>query len=507
MTDKTKFGSGEDWSFEKIDEVYSIIESIARDRYGLTYYPNQIEIISSEQMLDAYSSNGMPTNYSHWSFGKQFVRESEMYKRGHMGLAYEIVINSNPCIAYLMEENTMMMQSLVIAHASFGHNSFFKNNITFKQWTDASSIIDQLVFAKHFIAECEEQYGEREVEAVLDAAHALQMHGIDRYKRPPKLSAIKQREREAALIQYENETFDDIWRTVPTTDHIGENPREKFPVEPEENLLYFIEKHAPNLPQWKREILRIIRKKSQYFYPQRLTQIMNEGWASFWHYTLMNDLYDDGHVTDGFMLEFLESHAGVLHQRPMSQINPYALGFAMFQDIKRISIDPTDEDRKWFDWAGNGDWLSTLKHAAYEFKDESFILQYLSPKVVRDFGFFYILDDDDNPTYNIEAIQNDEGFKLVREKLSEQQNLNNHVPLIQVEEVDVWGDRSMLLQHISTKRHKLLERDTLKTLRYVESLWGYPITLQTIDETGQVVEQYDSTDSHYYADDDDDDDT
>lgn len=489
-----KFDSGSDWTFGQIEEAYSLIEKIAKDDYGLTFYPNQIEIITSEQMLDAYSATGMPTNYSHWSFGKQFVKESEMYKRGYMGLAYEIVINSNPCISYLMEENTMAMQTLVIAHACIGHNSFFKNNVNFKQWTDASAIIDYLVFAKNFIGECEERYGAREVEKVLDAAHALRMNGVDRYKRPAPLSATKQRERQQALQQYEEESFNDIWRTIPDAANktAKNSTKDRFPPEPEENLLYFIEKHAPNLDQWKREILRIVRKIAQYFYPQMLTKIMNEGWATFWHYTIVNDLYERGYVTDGFMFEFLQSHTGVVQQRAMHSVNPYALGFAMFQDIKRISTDPTPEDYEWFDWAGNRDWLSTLKHAAYEFKDESFILQYLSPKEMREFGFFYILDDDANPTYNVEAIQNEEGYKIVREKLAEQQNANNHIPLIQVDEVDVWGDRSISLIHTASKRRGLEFNETIKTLNHVEALWGYPVSLTSMDDDGEVLEQYES---------------
>ena len=143
-----KITSGQEWNFDDIENIYIQIKKIADEKYGLNYYPNQLEVISSEQMLDAYSSVGLPLYYSHWSFGEQFVKELEAYKRGRMGLAYEIVINSSPCIAYLMEENTMMMQALVIAHASFGHNHFFKNNYLFKQWTDADSIIDYLSFAK-----------------------------------------------------------------------------------------------------------------------------------------------------------------------------------------------------------------------------------------------------------------------------------------------------------------------------------------------------------------------
>ena len=140
---------------QKYDEE---IAKIAKE-YNLDTYQNQIEIISSEQMLDAYSSVGMPLGYSHWSFGKQFLNSEQNYKRGQMGLAYEIVINSDPCIAYLMEENTKMMQALVVAHAAYGHNSFFKGNYLFKTWTDASAIIDYLLFSKNYISKCEERYG------------------------------------------------------------------------------------------------------------------------------------------------------------------------------------------------------------------------------------------------------------------------------------------------------------------------------------------------------------
>ena len=188
--------SGSEWTFEKIEQVTDAIEEIAQEELKLDTYPYQLEIISSEQMMDAYTSAGMPINYHHWSFGKQFIGLQEQYKRGRMGLAYEIVINSDPCIAYLMEENTMTMQALVIAHAAFGHNAFMKNNYLFKQWTHADAIIDYLAFARKYITGCEERYGVEAVEEVLDACHALQLHGIDRYTHPAELSI----EEEASVL-------------------------------------------------------------------------------------------------------------------------------------------------------------------------------------------------------------------------------------------------------------------------------------------------------------------
>ena len=237
-------------------------------------------------MLDAYASVGMPLMYSHWSFGKHFLSNQQNYERGRMGLAYEIVINSNPCIAYLMEENTITMQALVIAHACYGHNSFFKGNYLFQTWTDAESIIDYLLFAKNYVNQCEEKYGIDAVEDVLDACHALMNQGVNRYKRPRPISAEEEKSRQEERAEYIQRTLNDIWSTIPQQETEVEEKEIRFPEHPEENILYFLEKNAPLLETWQRELLRIVRKMAQYYYPQRQTQVMNEGWATFWHYTI-----------------------------------------------------------------------------------------------------------------------------------------------------------------------------------------------------------------------------
>src|SRR5690606_37406067 len=195
--------SGSDWSFATLARAYEAIEAIALEELKLNVYPNQIEIISSEQMLDAYSSVGMPLMYQHWSFGKRFVFEEHLYRKGLRGLAYELVINSNPCISYLMEENTMAIQALVTAHAAFGHNHFFKNNYLFRQWTDANAILGYMEFAKKYVTKCEERYGTAAVEEILDSAHAIMDQGVFRYRRPPRLSSEKERERARERLEYE----------------------------------------------------------------------------------------------------------------------------------------------------------------------------------------------------------------------------------------------------------------------------------------------------------------
>jgi len=244
MSNKPLF-TGSEWDFELIENTFEALDDIAPE-LKLDLYPNQIEIITSEQMLDAYASVGLPVMYKHWSFGKKFSEEADMYRKGQRGLAYEIVLNTNPCINFLMEENSAMTQVLVTAHAAYGHNHVFKNNYMFKQWTDAESIIDYLTFSKNFISDCEERYGYDKVERTLDAAHALMTHGVDRYQRPTKLSLVKEREKQEARKEYLQQQVNDLWKTVPK-DNKPVVEDKKFLKEPEENILYFLEKKSPKL--------------------------------------------------------------------------------------------------------------------------------------------------------------------------------------------------------------------------------------------------------------------
>ncbi len=477
-----------EWTFDLIERYDQEIGSLAAE-FQLDTYPNQIEVIRSEQMLDAYASIGMPVGYNHWSFGKHFVEVEQNYQRGHMGLAYEIVINSNPCIAYLMEENTLTMQALVIAHACYGHNSFFKNNYLFRSWTDASSIIDYLLFAKQYITRCEERHGVREVEEVLDSCHALMSYGVDRYKRPYPVSADEEKRQQRERADYVQRNLNDLWRTLPSNEPACGGDEPHFPAEPQENLLYFIEKNAPLLEPWQREIVRIVRKLGQYFYPQRQTQVMNEGWASFWHYTLLNGLYDRGAVNEGFMLEFLTSHTSVLTQLPFDHpayngINPYALGFAIFSDLRRMCERPTKEDRTWFPEIAGGNWLEVINEAMRNYKDESFIQQFLSPKVMRDLRLFGIVDDDLKDHILVGAIHDEAGYQGLRQMLASQYNIGDKEPNIQVVDVDLNGDRSLTLQHTQHDRRPL-GLNTEAVLKHIYRLWKFPVQLDSIwaDET------------------------
>ena len=898
MSSSRLIAKSSEWTFSMLERYNEVIGHIAAEEFRLDTYPNQIEIITAEQMMDAYSSVGMPLGYKHWSYGKQFVLTEKNYRRGQMGLAYEIVINSNPCIAYLMEENTAMMQALVIAHAAYGHNSFFKGNYLFRAWTSADAIIDYLLFARNYVAECEERHGEEEVELFLDSCHALMNYGVDRYKHPAPLSMREEQQRQQEREAYLQSQLNDLWRTVPVRPTEATAAVEsRYPSEPQENLLYFIEKNAPLLEPWQREIVRIVRKTAQYFYPQRQTQVMNEGWACvtgdtlivtdqgllpaqelvesrfsgcvedgnrvvnwfthpskprihirtrhgyelhggadhqilvggewvelrnlkvgdtveirrgqsvfasteapidytlkvrpriadvcqkhdvslntyykwrraaaglsvgartvvrlqacfdeweaikadpdqpwalltpddlarrpatlgpglaevlgqvigdgfvnascinltsqdaelldffeqtlyanfgvtasrrpsrnhfnstvhsavlarlfkqtfgvatgwgasrrktvpdiilrspetvvsaflrghfdtdgcvsrqdrqvilvsksrellrveqllllnlgivssvrpqqdgtfrlvitgsdvqrfaekigfrlsykrqalrdtladvqwfldkddlttlefithddgpvvdfsvehshaykascfinhncFWHYTLMNRLYDEGYANDGFMIEFLQSHTSVIQQLPFdhpyySGINPYALGFAMMSDIRRICQEPTAEDRHWFPNIAGQDWIKTLDFAMRNFKDESFIAQYLSPKVMRDLKLFAVLDDDMQEELEITAIHDEAGYRRLRLALADQYNLGSREPNIQVWNVAHRQDRSLTLRHTPYNRRPLHADSAQEVLKHLHRLWGFTVRLETVDEDGQA---------------------
>ncbi|NJO22061.1 MAG: SpoVR family protein [Sphingomonadales bacterium] len=497
---------GPEWNFELIRKVHDVMGEIAIGELGLDIYPNQIEVITAEQMLDAYSSIGMPLMYRHWSFGKRFARDEAYYKRGMRTLAYELVINSDPCISYVMEENSMTMQALVIAHAAYGHNHFFKNNYQFQMWTQPDHIIDYLSFAKSYVAECEERYGDNAVENVLDAAHALMNQGVSRDLRPRPRNVV-QREKERAARRRLTKRARSTRSTARFPKSRGRAWRSRRTCRPStacwacprRTCSTSWRRTPPKLEDWQRELLRIVRLLSQYFYPQRQTKLMNEGCATFVHYEILNRLYERGLLTDGTMLEFLHSHSSVVFQpafndRRFSGLNPYALGFAMMNDIRRIVTEPEDEDREWFpEIAGTGDWMGTLRQAWVDYRDESFILQFLSPKLIRDFRLFAVDDDSKESTMDVAAIHNEQGYRDLRRRLARHYDVATQDPDLQVTDADLSGSRRLVLTH-HVRNGVLLEKtEAERTLQYLAQLWGYRVKLvETESDSGRVLKEHES---------------
>lgn len=479
---KILFNEAQDWTFPLLKRVYNAIEDIALNDFKLDVYPNQIEIIDSEQMLEAYTSIGMPNYYHHWSFGKAYESQSKQYKSGYSSLAYELVLNSNPCISYLQENNTMTMQALVIAHACFGHNAVFKGNEVFKTWTQAGSIMDYLSFARNYIAKCETLYGSEEVEAVLDSCHALQYHGINTYKNKvvSRRQKIEREEEIEPLIL--NPSFEKLLdKEVKVPKKTDQMVR---PSVNKDNILYFIEKHSPVLPEWKREIIRIVRTIAQYFYPQMMTKTLNEGYASYTHYRIMERMHHKGLISDGSWLEFVLSHTNVVAQSGVAYgrfhgWNPYALGYAIFTDIERICKNPTEEDKYYFPYLIGRDSIEATTEAMKDYNDSTFISQYLSPKVMRDFKMFAIHDETEkDPNYQVKAVTNEQGYQTLRDSLSNQYNRNYSIPSLEVVGANLHDDRTLVLKYVPYRERSLAGSTKEKMIRHLETLWGYKVVIE-----------------------------
>ena len=492
MANKLYVTSRDDWTQEKLKLAWEEIQTIASEELELNegegYYPNQFEIVSSEQMIDAYASIGMPIMYNHWSFGKDFLRTQKSYAAGRQGLALEMVINSNPTINYLMEENSLVDQIMVLAHAGIGHNAVFKNNDCFKQWTNASSIVDYMVFARNFIAQCEQKYGMEEVELILDAAHALAPHGVDKFKRKhtPKMS---EEARLQKMIEKDNQDQRELDIVLKRTKINNEEIEEEVDYDGdkgnEENLLYYIMKKSPNLDKWKRELIRIVYKVHQYWYPQSQTKNLNEGFASFTHYYIMTRLEEKGILSPDAYLAFLNSHSGVIFQPEYSKkyysgLNPYTLGFNILMDVKRICENPTQEDKEWFPNLIGKRWIDAIKEATFEHRDDSFVMQYLSPKVIRDMKLFSVnvTEDKKGRKAIVSDIHDEVGYRQVRTNLARSFERVNRVPQIRVLGSDLEGDRTLYLEYVPYRGRRLDHESAELVAEYVDYLWGYNVVIE-----------------------------
>jgi spore cortex formation protein SpoVR/YcgB (stage V sporulation) len=355
------------------------------------------------------------------------------------------------------------------------------------------------------VAQCEERHGSQAVEQTLDAAHALQSHGVDRYAGKRKLDLRAEEERAGKRRLHEESAFNDLWRTVPAGPVksgavLSAERRRKLLGLPQENLLYFLEKSAPRLQPWQRELLRIVRHIAQYFYPQSQTKVMNEGTATYVHYRIMKRLHEQGKLSDGNFLEFLKSHTNVVFQpefddRSFSGFNPYALGFAMMQDIERIVTDPEQEDREWFpDIAGSGDVMAVLRDIWANYRDESFISQFLSPRLMRHYRMFHLHDDPEQKEgIRVDAIHDERGYRRLRRELARQYDVGFIDANIEVVDVDLAGDRRLMLRHNVVKGARLNETDAVHVLQHLANLWSYDVSLVEVDEADVVLKEHKMT--------------
>src|SRR5690625_185065 len=317
-------------------ELQSSIEEITEiaSGFGLDFYPMRYEVCPAE-IIYTFGAYGMPTRFTHWSFGKQFYKMKLHYDLG-LSQIYVLVINSDPCYAFLLDTNSLIQNKLIIAHV-LAHSDFFKNNIRFSN--TRRDMVNRMAATAERIDRYEMIHGKKVVEKFLDAVLSIQEH-ID-----PSLSKSKWQDKKKDTPHGDNKVktpYDDLWSldnqlSQDETQQIVK----KNPPEPEKDLLLFIEENSRILDDWHRDIITMMREEMLYFWPQLETKIMNEGWASYWHQRILREM----NLTPGETVEFAKLNASVV-QPSKTQINPYYLGLKMFENIEQKYNNPTEEMRE-----------------------------------------------------------------------------------------------------------------------------------------------------------------
>ena len=426
-------------------EWNEVIESKAKE-LGLNFYPQEFEIIGFNEMLGYEAYVGMPSRYPHWSFGKSYEKNKTLYSFNLTGLPYEMVINSNPCLAYLMRENTLPLQILTMAHV-YGHNDFFKNNRLFKEGTRAKLALEMFKLDGEIIREYINApgIGYEKVERILDAAHAIR-YNIGRVIGRKEITdeEIRKNRIDDYKKAIENKSILDM-------DMVIEEPiLYKIPLEPYDDVVGFIIKYG-KLEEWEKDIVRIVKRETEYFMPQIETKTMNEGWASYWHYNILKSL----DLPEGLHFEFLKRHNDVVAPI-LGGLNPYYVGFKMFEDIeRRYGKDKIFEVR------------------AME-RDASFIRRYLTQELCEELNLLQY--GKKSFDYVIEEVSDEGGWKEIRDNLAFTAGLGS-IPYIRVTDLNT-RDLTLTLEHVYDGRE--LEATYAKeTLKYVQQLWGYKVRLLT----------------------------
>jgi stage V sporulation protein R len=363
-----------------------------------------------------------------------------------------------------MRDNTLLLQILTIAHV-YGHNDFFKNNFTYRS-TRASLTIElfkaHALRVRHYAED--PSIGVEKVEHLLDAAHALSWQ-CRRNLAIRKLSHSEQLER---LVEAAHPRADPFYR-IHAREEVQEPDVHKVPVEPDEDLLLFIRDHNPFLAEWEKDLLTIVDEEAKYFLPMLETKIMNEGWASYWHKRIVESLELD----QGLHLEFIVRHNQVVRPIP-GQINPYYLGFKIWEDIYRRHTNPTPEEIK-----RDGPPLKNGDAKIFEVReterDSSFLRRFLTEELMRDMDLFkYEARGDD---LVVDKVSDEEGWREVKDTLIRNVGASS-IPVIKVEDGDFGQNRTLYLKHAHDGRDLQLEYGE-KTLAYVARLWGREVVLET----------------------------
>ncbi len=459
-----------------IDEITEIAAG-----FGLDYYPMRYEICPAD-IIYTFGAYGMPTRFSHWSFGKTFNRMKMQYDFG-LSKIYELVINSNPCYAFLLEGNSLIQNKLIVAHV-LAHCDFFKNNARFSR--SNRNMVESMSATAERVAGYELEHGAEQVERFIDAVLAIQEHIEPTLLRPYGLDKAryiemrrKQHEKDRVSGQGPSKNpYDDLWSLDVTQEEAEklaqalEQPK-RFPPEPEKDIVWFIEEYSTVLEDWQRDIMSMLRDEMLYFWPQIETKIMNEGWASYWHQRIIREL----DLTSEETIEFAKLNASVV-QPSRHSLNPYYLGLKIFEDIEKRWDNPTQEERERFGRVpGKG--REKMFEVREEDADISFLRNYLTKQLVGELDLYVF--EKKGPEWKI----TDKSWENIRDQLVVSR-VNGGFPCIVVTDGDYNRTGDLYLSH----QYEGVELDLKyveRTLPYVAQLWGKGVHLQTVVEDKPIV--------------------
>jgi len=442
----------------KLKQAIGEITEIASG-FGLDFYEMRYEICPAE-IIYTFGAYGMPTRFTHWSFGKQFHKMKLQYDLG-LSEIYELVINSDPCYAFLLDTNSLIQNKLIIAHV-LAHSDFFKNNIRFSN--TRGDMVESMTATAERIAAYEMKYGKDEVETFLDAVLSIQEH-ID-----PSLfkSQATGRFPEAkSNIPRQQTPYEDLWaldKHGPVSEERVKNKVKKFPPRPEKDVLQFIEQHSRHLEEWQCDILTMMREEMLYFWPQLETKIMNEGWATFWHQRIMREM----NLTSDELIEYASLNANVI-QPSKTQINPYYLGVKIFEDIEKRYNAPTEQMKK------RGITKDSGRNKIFEVReiesDVSFIRNYVTKSFIQQEDLY--LFEKQGQDYRITTQESQE---VIEQLIS--MRVNGGFPFIYVEDGDYLRNGELYLKHHYEGTE--LDLHYLKNvLPYIQQLWGRTVHVET----------------------------
>ncbi|MBL7665693.1 MAG: SpoVR family protein [Bacteriovoracaceae bacterium] len=488
----------------KLRDLQIEIEGYAKE-FGLDFFPQIFEMCDYDTINILAAQGGFPTRYPHWRFGMEYDQLSKGYRYGLQKI-YEMVINTDPCYAYLLQVNNWVDQKIVMAHV-YGHNDFFKNNMWFR--TTNRKMMDVMANHGTKIRRYMEKYGVDKVEAFIDRVLSLEnlisvnemfeTQEIKRHRRE-----LNEQARTESEDDYVNDDRSEALKSFMRTKKRGEDLRDyekkskedhkelvlpkKIPPKPERDLLQFLVNFAP-VEEWQADIIGILREESYYFLPQRLTKIMNEGWASYWHSTIMTQRALDASE----IVDFADKHAGVMAMS-RQQMNPYKVGIELMRDIEHRwntgkfgkeynECQNMSEKNNWDLKLGKG--REKIFEVRKTHNDISFIDEFLTPEFCQRQQLFTYKYNPRTGRYEIDHRD----FLGIKSKLLAQLT-NFGSPMIEVDDANFKNRGELLLVH----RHSGVDLDmnyASETLKNLFHIWTRPVNIRTKFDEKEVVFHFD----------------